>query len=187
MRKTDRILFALGAIFIGVFFLLMTRQAVHGYFSPDDLMNLYRAWSPPLGLLFKGNLLFFLHSPYYRPLGEAWYRLIYFFAGFHPQPFKIVNLAFLLANLFLTYSVARRLAGSRAAAAIATMLMSYHGRLAELYFDTGLIYDVLCYFFYTSALAWYVRIRQQKRLPRWIELAGLCSLYICALNSKELA
>ena len=187
MRKTDRILFVLGAIFIGGYFLLMTRQAVSGYFSPDDLMNLYKAWSPPLGLLFKDNLLFFLHSPFYRPLGEAWYRIIYFFAGFHPQPFKMINLAFLLANLLLTYGAARRLADSRAVGAIAAILMTYHGGLAELYFDTGLIYDVLCYFFYMGALAWYARIRRQGRMPRRMELAGLCVLYICALNSKEIA
>src|SRR5215469_394684 len=99
MRKADRILLAAGALFLAGYFLFLTRQAVHGYFSPDDLMNLYRAWSPPLGLLFQGNVLFFLHSPYYRPLGEAWYRTIYYFAGFHPAPFKIVNLAILLANL----------------------------------------------------------------------------------------
>lgn len=187
MRKADRILFALGAICIAAYFLFMTRQAVRGYFSPDDLMNLYRAWSPPLGLLFKGNILFFLHSPYYRPLGEAWYRIIYFFAGFHPQPFRIVNLSLLLANLFLTYCAARRLADSRAVGAIVTALMSYHGKLAELYFDTGLIFDVLCYFFCIGALAWYLRIRQQNRLLGRIEVAGLCALYICALNSKELA
>ena len=90
-------------MFIGGYFLLLTRQAVHGYFSPDDLMNLYRAWSYPLGLLIKGNILFFLHSPFYRPWGRRGIGSIYFFAGFDPQPFKVVNLAFLLANLFLTY------------------------------------------------------------------------------------
>ena len=107
MQKSDRLLFTAGALFIGGYFLLLTGHTVHGYFSPDDMMNLYKAWSLPLGLLIKGNLLFFLHSPYYRPLAEAWYRLVYYFAGFNPQPFKVINLLILLANIFLTYSVAR--------------------------------------------------------------------------------
>jgi len=184
MQKFDRLLCIAGVVFIAGYFLLLAGQTVHGYFSPDDMMNLYRAWSPPLGGLIKGNILFFLHSPFYRPLAEAWYRSTYYFAGFNPQPFKVINLLFLFADIFLTYSVVRRLSHSRATAALAALLISYHGNFVLLYTDTGFIYDVLCFFFYFSALAWYLRIRQQGRYPRWSELAGCAVLYICALDSK---
>jgi len=67
------------------------------------------------------------------------------------------------------------------------LLASYHHRFTNLFLDTGYIYDALCYTFYFSAFLLYLRARQQKRLPTATELA-LCSiLFICALNSKEMA
>src|SRR5579862_3163815 len=114
MHKRDRLLFAGGALFITGYVLLLARPALEGYFSPDDLTNLYRAWSLPPGRLVADNFLFFRHSPYYRPFAEAWYRLIYLFCGFHAWPFKAVNLLILIVDLFLTYSVSYRLSQSRA-------------------------------------------------------------------------
>ena len=187
MRKADRILFAAGALFIGGYFWLLAGGAVHGYFSSDDLMNLHRAWTPPLGKLISGNLLFFLHSEFYRPLAEAWYRSIYYFAGFNPAPFKVINLAIVFLNIALTYNLVRRLSHSGSAAALAALLFSYHARFVMIYTDTGFIYDVLCYFFYFSTVTWYVRIRQEGRLPKLFEVIGCALLYICAVDSKEIA
>ena len=174
-------------VLVFVYFLVLTRDAWHAYFAPDDLMNLYRSWSFPLGALIRANFLFFLNSDFFRPMGSDWYRSIYYFAGFNPLPFHAVNLAFLLANIWLTYCVARRLTGSREAAAFAALLVSYHSHFAYLYFNTGYVYDVLCYFFYFAAFLLYLQARQRHRpLTAW-ELAGCVVLYICALNSKELA
>jgi len=187
MQRTDRFLFGAGAVVIAVYFFRLTRPSLHVFFTPDDLMNLYRSWIFPTGLLVKANFLFFLTSPFLRPMGSVWYRVIFHFAGFNPFWFHAVNLAILMLNVFLTYAVVRRLTGSREVAAVAALLGAYNRGLGCLYFDTGYVYDVLCYLFYFAAFLFYVRVRQQKRLLNGWETAGCCALYICALNAKEMA
>jgi hypothetical protein len=187
MPKTDRALSLAGALTIAIYFWRLVRPSLHVYFSPDDLMNLYRSWSFPLGALIKANVLFFLPNPFYRPMASAWYRTVYHFAGFRPMPFHASLVAILLINIYLTYAVARRLSGSREVAAVAALLVSYHNRLAYLYFDTGYIYDVLCYCFYFGALLLYIRVRQSGltlKVWDWAVFAVLC---LCAFNSKEMA
>ncbi|MGB9459101.1 MAG: hypothetical protein WCB12_23865 [Bryobacteraceae bacterium] len=187
MRRVDRCLFAAGAVLLALYFYRLTRASLHVYFTPDDLMNLYRSWIFSAGILLKANLLFFLNSDFGRPMGSLWYRLIFDFAGFHPFWFHASNLAILAANIWLTYVVARRLAGSREIAALTALAMAYQYHLGWIYFDTGFIYDVLCYFFLFAALALYLRARGGgAELRRW-QWVALFVLYICALNSKEMA
>ena len=187
LKSADRLLFAIAAVFIAAYFLFLTHASLDAYFTPDDMMNLYRSWSPPIGELIRSNLLFIFSSTFMRPMGSVWYRTLYDFAGFNPAPFHFANLLILLANIFLTYCVSRRLTGSRLTGALAALLNCYHPGLAWLYFDTGYVYDVLCYFFYFAALLCYLRIRQEGRVPGFWGFAGLIALYVCALNSKEMA
>ena len=121
MQKSDRVLSFGGALLIGTYFWRLIRPTTHLYFSSDDLMNLYRAWNAPAGALLKANFLFFLPNPFGRPLAEAWYRIIYHFAGFRPAPFHAALVVVLFVNLYLTYAVARGLSGSREVAMIATL------------------------------------------------------------------
>jgi len=186
MRRADRLLFAAGAFLIAAYFLILTRFSFRAYFTPDDMLNLYRAWKFPASLLVKGNLLFFRVYPFYRPLGSAWYRVLFHFAGFRPLPFHIVYAAIFLLNLYLTYAIASRLSGSRETGAVTTLLSAYHNRLNWLYLDTSFSYDALCFTFYFAALLLYIRARQQKRLPGAGELMACAALFICALNSKEM-
>jgi hypothetical protein len=178
---------AIGPAFVAIYFLVLTGRAVYTYFSPDDLLGIYQAWTKPAAEIVKANLLFFLPSELARPLASAWWRVLYNTAGMHPAPFKIVNLAMLVANIFLTYSVARRLAKSRTAGTLAALIVCYHPEALDLDFNTGFVSDVLCYLFYFSAANLYVRARDEDRFPSWRELAAICGLYICALNAKELA
>jgi hypothetical protein len=67
------------------------------------------------------------------------------------------------------------------------LLAAYHTSFAHLYFDTGFIYDVFCYCFYFTTLLVYLRRRQANRFPGWGTTAACCVLYICALDSKEMA
>lgn len=187
MQKADRILSGAAATLIGTYFWRLVRPTLHLYFSPDDLMNLYRSWILPASWLARDNALFFPASPFERPLGSVLYRAIFLFAGFRPGPFHAVLLVLLYCNIYLTYCVARRLSGSRLAALVAALVGSYYNRLGSLYFDTGFIFDVLCYCCYFAAFLFYVRIRQSRRLLRGRELAALAAIYILALNSKEMA
>ncbi len=95
MTRRERILALLGGAFIAVYFFSLTHDALHAYFALDDSGNLYRAWYYPLSELFRANLLFFLTSPFNRPMGSAWYRAIFSFAGYNPVPFHVANLAIL--------------------------------------------------------------------------------------------
>jgi hypothetical protein len=101
-------------------------------------MNLYQSWIYPAASLVKANLLFFLGSPFQRPMGSVFYRTIYHFAGFHATWFHIVSLAILTANVPLTYAVARRLGGSRLAALL-TYLCVWQKRVPARMLETALI------------------------------------------------
>jgi len=102
-------------------------------------------------------------------------------------PFHVAILIVLAANIWLTYAVSRRLTDSREIGVLAALLVSYHPAFGWLYFDTGFAYDVICYFFYFAAFLFYLRVRQQARTPRLWEWAAFFVLYVCALNSKEMA
>lgn len=171
--------------FLASYFLWMAGSSLWSYFSRDDMMNICKAWHEPLWKLVGANFVFF--TGFYRPLGSAWCRVIYFFAGFNPMPFHAALLVVLFGNMFLSYAAARRLSGSREIGLIATLLVCYHAGASGLYYDHGNIYDVLCYFFYMAALVWYLRCRQSGRLLGRNQLLVLFALHVCALNAKEMA
>jgi uncharacterized protein (TIGR03437 family) len=182
-ETTDRRLTCAGLLLIGLYFYRLIRPTLRSGFSPDDCMNLYRSWVYSLPSLIKANLLFFLPSDFIRPMGEAWYRAIYWFANFNPRPFHLIYLAFMLANIFLVYVLARRLTSSRFASLVTALLFAYQPRWSALYFDTGYVFDVLCGFFLYAALLVYIRARQNGRNAH----VAVVILLICALNSKEMA
>src|ERR1035441_7747289 len=66
-------------------------------------------------------------------------------------------------------------------------LVAYHAGLSMLYYNTAFIYDVLCFSFYMGAFLCYGRVRAQGRLLRGSETALVMGLYLCALDSKEMA
>jgi hypothetical protein len=79
------------------------------------------------------------------------------------------------------------LSGSRAVAFLVALAMCYHQELANLVFGGSFIYDVLCGFFYFAALTYYVRIREEGVALHVGQLAIFLAIYLCALNSKEMA
>ena len=70
---------------------------------------------------------------------------------------------------------------------LAVLALCYHAQLAHLVFVGSFIYDVLCGFFYFAALTYYIHIREKEIALRSTQLLGFLALYICALNSKEMA
>ena len=181
----DRILYLGGALFLAVWFLWLAGDGLNAWFSGDDLMNLYGAWSTPVWRLAADCVVF--SGATFRPLGALWYRTVFALAGFDPLAFHAVAFAFLFANIALTYVLVRLLTGRRETAAVAALLVSYNARFVNLYYDTGAIYDVLCYFFYYAALVWYVRLRRRGMIPGARHLAVFALLAVCALDAKEMA
>jgi hypothetical protein len=154
-------------------------------FTGDDLMNLNFHLTPSFGRLLLSNLTYW--TPAYRPMGGVVYVAVYRLLGFHPMPFRVVCFALLLGNLALLYSVCLRLTGRREIALLATLLVSYHAWLVDLYYSTGTIYELLCFAFYFGALRYYLGIRRTGAALNWRQWAVFLALYVCALNSKELA
>ena len=73
------------------------------------------------------------------------------------------------------------------AASLAALVVCYHAGLHNLYYNAACVYDVLCCFFYLAAIVYYLWIRQAGRVPGARQTALFLALYLCALNSKEMA
>src|ERR1035437_17549 len=123
-KLSSKIPLYLAGVFIAAYFLWFSRQGFQTFFTSDDMMNLHGYWVAPNWELIKANILYY--SPYYRPMGALFYKPIFALAGFDPFPFRLVVHGIFLVNLFLTYCVTRRLAGSREIGVLATFLGAYH-------------------------------------------------------------
>ncbi|MBZ5632921.1 MAG: hypothetical protein LAO55_07300 [Acidobacteriia bacterium] len=148
-------------------------------------MNIYRVWDPPLWKVGLAQLMFW--SDFIRPMSAIYYLPLFKVAGFNPIPYNVVRLLLLLANTAIFYYLARSLSRSRWVATLAAVPIAYHAGLAYLAYSGSFIYDILCGGFYFAALLYYVRLRRSEtplRIPHFCVFLGL---YICALNSKEMA
>jgi hypothetical protein len=173
------------AAFLLVCFVFFCWDAVAVHFAPDDMMNMasYLRMKPI-------QLLVTQFVPWqgpYRPLAALYYVPLRAVFGLNPAPYHVVLLIVLLANVYLVYRFARLLGAGELAAAGAALLVCYHAGLAVLWYETSFVFDVLCSFFYLAALVWYLRIRDRGQLPNGRQIAALSGLYLCALNSKEMA
>jgi len=173
------------AAFLLAYFLHFAWDGLGARFAPDDMMNMASHWRlGPVGLLlaqftpWRGVL---------RPMGGLFYMPILYGFGLNPLPYHAVMMVFLLANVCLVYRFARLLGAGELAAGLAALPACYHAGLSFLYYDTAYIYDVLCCFFYLAAFVYYARARARGRLLRPGEMLAFLGLYLCALNSKEMA
>lgn len=156
-----------------LFFFWFAGDGLRAYFTPDDMMNLYRAWESPLREDRLAGALFY---------NAAWRAF-----GFEPFGYRVVCYLLLAGNLALLYGFALRLARSRFVAALACLLGAYHAHLADLYYSTGTVYDLLCYACWFGAFVWYASIRERGRTPDARSLALLLALYGASLQAKEMA
>jgi hypothetical protein len=166
--------------FIAAWFLAQSWRGMLVDFTEDDLMNMYFAWVLPLPRLILGNLTPF--NSVYRPVGSAFYRVMYDIAGFHPLPFRIAAYALMLLNIWLVYRLAVAVTGSMETGALCAFVFSFHKRLFGLFVNGGTIYDILCCTFFCLAFWSYVDARRRGKFP-----LAFFGWYVLALNSKEMA
>ena len=167
---------AVPVVVLALFF-AFAGDGLAGYFAPDEMMNLYRAWFPPLGEVARQD----------RPLGMLVYRGLFAAFGLHPLPYRLFCFAFLLANLWLLYRFVAAVTDSRETAALACLIGAYHAHLADLYYTSSIVFDLLCYFFTYLAFTYYISRRRAG--ARWTArpVAAMFLLYLAALASKEMA
>jgi hypothetical protein len=167
------------------YFLHFALQSLPAHFRADDLRNMVIDWSRGWWETISNNLCFWRGAG--RPLGGLFYLSLHSWFDLEPRPYRIIAITLLAAAIPFAYTLGRALTRSRSVAFLAVFAWCYHPRLANLVFVTAFIFDVLCSLFYFAALACYVAVRERERsLGRW-QLGGCFALYICALNSKEMA
>src|SRR4051794_40092364 len=149
LSRTER----LGLGLLLTIFTWFTWRGLIMFYSGDDMMNMYGAWSLNPWRLAKAQILFWM--PIYRPLGGGIYRVFYSVFGFHPEPLYIFCWLMLAANIVLAYRFFRVLAGTATQALIALSLTLVHGSFQDLYLSAGTIYDRLCFLFTVLGLATY--------------------------------
>jgi hypothetical protein len=167
------------------YFLYFALPALRGGFRGDEMMNIAIYWDAGVLKSLLANLIFW--TPFYRPGGALYYLPLYYAFGLDPEPYRIVQIAILTLAIPMAFYLGKCLSSSRSVAFLAVLAFCYHPRVANLVFVGAFIYDVLCAFFYIAALTYYVHIREKGLLLRPIQLLAFLALYICALNSKEMA
>ena len=167
------------------YFLYFALPALRGGFRGDEMMNMIIYWKSGMLNSLWANVTFW--TTFYRPAGALYYLPLYHFFALDPLPYRIVQISILAASIPIVYYLSRCLTSSRSIAFLAALALCYHPRLSTLVFTGAFIYDVLCGFFYFAALTYYIHIREKGRSLRLHQLLGFLVLYICALNSKEMA
>jgi len=160
-------------------------SGVHAFFTTDDLANLMDSQRHSVSSLLQACAMYF--SPAYRPLGGLFYHVFYARFGFHPYPFRLACLVFLAVDLAVAWRFTAVVTRSIGIAAVSTLLIAFHPRLAALYWSTGTVYDILCFGFYYAALGIYCGIRLRGRFPNVLESLLLLVLLAAALDAKEVA
>ena len=169
------------------YFLHFALPALRAGFGEDEMMNLYSYWFPGVFRSIRANFCFWSISYPERPAGALYYLPLYHFFSLDPLPYRAVQISILAATIPILFYLGQLLSGSRAVAFLVALAMCYHAHMANLVFSGSFIYDVLCGFFYFAALTYYVRIREKGVALRPGQLAIFLALYVCALNSKEMA
>jgi hypothetical protein len=173
------------AVLLSAYFLCFAWDGLGARWAEDDMMNLYTAWKPG-----PWQLLLAQFRPWhgdYRPMGGAFYEVLFSLFGLNPLPYRVAILLLLGFNLWLIYRLARLLGCDELRSAVAVILAAYHAALGSLHYNTDVIYDILCFTFYLGAFLYYASIRRRGRLLGVWESAAFFGLFLCALNAKEMA
>jgi hypothetical protein len=173
-------------VILVAYFLYFALPAVSGAFSEDDLSAVCGYWfSGTFKKLLWENICFWKGIG--RPAAGLYYLPLSHLFRLDPQPYRIVQISILTAVIPIVYHLARLLASSRSVAFLAVLAFCYRPQLANLVVNGSYIYDVLCGFFYLAALTYYIHIRERGLRLRPIQWVIFLALYVCALNSKEIA
>lgn len=168
-----------------LYFLHFAVPARHGGFREDEMMNLWTYWY--VGPVQSVFALAKFWTPSYRPGGALYYLPLYHLFGLNPLPYRIAQVSILALSIPIAYYLARLLSASRSVAFLAILAFCYHPYVANLVFVGAFIYDVLCGLFYFAAFSYYVHIREKGIYLGPFQLVLFLLLYVCALNSKEMA
>ena len=178
------------AILLAAFFWAFQGRALKSHFGPDEMMNLYNYWLPPLWKVLLANLSFW--SSFVRPMAAVYYLPLFHLFKFNPVPYTWVRIGLLALNTVLFYKLALQVSRSWWVAVLASFPIAYQANLGNLSFDGAFIFDTICATFYFAALLYYIHRRRSRThlSVGYLSVTQGCvflALYICALDSKEMA
>lgn len=175
----------LGAAMLAAFFYEFQKRALKAHFGPDEMMNIYGYWSPPLWKVLLSGLAFW--TKFVRPMAGIYYLPLFHFFKLNPVPYSVVRIGLLGVNTILFYKLARAIAGSWWVAVLASFVVAYQAHLGNIAFDGAFVYDALCGGFFFAALLYYVHARRAREYLTVRQACMFLVLCICALDSKEMA
>ena len=170
---------------IAAFFWAFQGRALKAHFGADELMNMYGYWQPPLWKVLLANLSFW--SNFVRPMAAVYYLPLFHLFKLDPVAYTWVRIGLLGLNTVLFYKLALQISRSWWVSALASFPVAYQANLGNLSFDGAFIYDTLCATFYFAALLYYIRRRKRGTHLTAGQGCVFLALYICALDSKEMA
>jgi hypothetical protein len=182
-----RSFFLPATLFILAYFVLFSYDSLNTYLTFDDGMNLismHHQGEAPLWRNMVEVLKVFTTAN--RPLGALFYRPMYNIFGFDPRAFRIAIYMLLLINIFLAHRFARTVGATTGAAALSTLLFCYNASLGDLFYNTGTVYDVLCFLLVFIAFLLYARERLRGSLSGRTMITVMVILLL-ALDAKEMA
>jgi hypothetical protein len=167
------------------YFLYFNWDRITMHFAADEMMNIGAYFHRGPWRTIVSQIAIWKNAP--RPLGGLFYLPLYYAFGLNPAPYQIVFTLILAANGFWLYRFARSLNTTIPAATVAAFVGLYHPGLTNLHYNTDMVFDILCFFFYFAAFDYYVQIRRDAKTPCRREITIFLVLYLAALNSKEMA
>lgn len=178
LRPASPVQIALLWLALSLWFLYFAWPGLLAWFTPDDLMNLHGvAFLTPAQILGAKE----------RPAANLVLKGLWELFDLHPRPYRVFCFGLLLANLWLALRLFLAWSGSWRAALFGGFFFAYHAQLQDLYFNSGTIYDLLCFLFFSGALLAAEPLLDPRSAPSWRRWAALAGLSALAGGSKEIA
>jgi len=162
---------------LGAWMVWLAWPGLFAWFTPDDLMNLHG-----VAFLHPSQIL----AGRERPAANLVLKGLWELFGLHPRPYRVFCFGLLLANLWLALRLFFTSSLSWKTALFAGLFFSYHAQLQDLYFNSGTIYDLLCFFFFFSAMLVYLKGMDEAGFSPG-RTALTTALAALAAGSKEIA
>ncbi|HYL76657.1 MAG TPA: hypothetical protein VEU96_20755 [Bryobacteraceae bacterium] len=164
-------------VVMAVCFFVANRAAYHGYFTDDELDNLYIT-----RYMSSGQFALALFSPQYyeanfRPAGHFYFHALGNTAGLDFAPYVAILQIVHLLNVALLWFVLRRLALPFWATAAGALFFAFHMAAFDIFWKPMYVFDLLCATFCLLSLLFWLD-------DRWI--LSLLSFWI-AYRAKEMA
>lgn len=150
---------------------------------PDDLMNLYGAWTNP-----ASKLALDIAGPSkdaYRPVGALALKISFEIFGLNAFPYRLLCISLLGLNVVLHFLFVRAVSRSVVVACLSVCLFTAHAFMSDLYLSTATIYDLLAFAFVHAGMLIYIEPRAKRDGVSWKRWAALVACIFLAAGSKE--